>query len=1546
MSSKERKNSNSVSSDDSDKEPEYRPSRRPTIPPTSRHLRTNRNFINQSHSNETFDERSEQQSSGADNTGDASIVEISSSMSDEANETFRSLESLSNFSEDEFYNPFSIFPLIFVEPPKQIKMANNSIPLSFINSIAKLGEPKDGKSNNNWTSWSENIRSILTLQDLWVEVTKPLADLNDHENKKCEKAFHIINLAVSDGSKSLIRGLNNSVAAWVALKNHYNKPTVVNKVAIVRKIVNEKLMEADDLEGHVLRMKSHFQALEDLGEKWSQPMNIAFLLQSLSEEFDPLVSSIGAFEEKDISMERVVSSLMDEFKRRKSLSLTKAMQSLTFNAGVACGLCRNVGHGPSTCGLKTKPVRHCKFCNKFGHVQSECYSNPQRKVNQQASNGNSKKQQHFDNNRRRVNRGNKAETLQSPDDKEFENLDEPESASSARSFCYNASNVPQKQKNRRKQKKNIFKRLGSPIDKKKIEIFSKDPNPLKRKRKNSSSSYSSGSIRISPSNINLELKQNDSNFSDDNTLEIQCNNDIYEDLNKINELYSDFCFTASVKQFQKHPWIVDSGATSHMCSDQNLFQNLKYDDDLGFVRIADGKNYPIKGIGTINLWLKHNNDPILFKLDNVNFVPQFDTNLISVNKLTKQGMSITFDKLGCHAVINETYIELATYLRNGYILNESQDLHVARPCIHEWHKRMAHKNIANIKYNKNRLGLSISKCTCIDDCIPCIQGKLTALPFPKHAQKPTNSLEVVVSDVCGQMPVQSLGKSKYFITFVDIFSDYTEVVSIRNKSDAKQCIINYIERLKNAGKQKPITFRSDNGGEYIDKHLIDYLEKEGIKIEHTVHDCPQQNGISERKNRTLCDAVRTMLKSAKLPPSLWAEALANAVYTFNRIPRTGMERSPIEMFSGKLRTPFFIEFGAPVFVATKAHGRKKLDDRAKLMRFLSVDEQSKGFRLWDGRSVRVERNVRFFNSKGGNLSFDKLYCETPITNPINQPNEESDNVQNSPSSHAVEPRRSTRLIEQQKDKAAAVIDNLLLEPKTYKQALNSLEKDKWLIAMKEELQSIKDNSTWSVVDLPQGRKAIGSKWVYKLKRDSSGNIAKYKARLVAQGFTQRYGIDYDEVFAPVARSTTFRTLLSIAGKNKLFVKQYDVKTAFLNGRLDEEIYMKPPQGMDIGTKVFKLHKSIYGLKQAARVWNNTLHKGLIDRGFTQSKSDSCLYVKRSNNDVCLLIVHVDDIVFASNTENNITEVINALRNLFEIKDLGDIKNFLNIDIHRESDGSFSMSQTRYIHEIANEAGLADAKSQKYPLDPGYHKLQDNNLLDNNQLYRKLIGMLLYVSTNTRPDVAASVPILSQKVEKPRELDLNEVKRVIKYLKSTHNLRLNLSPNPKQTLIAFSDADWAEDRETRKSIGGIICMLHGGTISWSSRKQNLVSISSTESEYYALSETVREIKWLTNLLNDFGINIKDPIEINCDSQSCIKMLENDKFSNRTKHIDVRCHHIKESIRDNQIKLKYCPSEDNIADMLTKPLAGTKLTYLRKLAELKENLLLNQEDDLHN
>lgn len=311
-------------------------------------------------------------------------------------------------------------------------------------------------------------------------------------------------------------------------------------------------------------------------------------------------------------------------------------------------------------------------------------------------------------------------------------------------------------------------------------------------------------------------------------------------------------------------------------------------------------------------------------------------------------------------------------------------------------------------------------------------------------------------------------------------------------------------------------------------------------------------------------------------------------------------------------------------------------------------------------------------------------------------------------------------------------------------------------------------------------------------------------------------------------------------------------------------------------------------------------------------------------------------LLAAKSIKTIQTIAAKINESFEIKCLGNIKQFLGINVNRRDDGTFTINQSHYITQIAQTLQLEDSKGSRYPLDPGYFKLDDDQLLPSNTEFRKIIGMLLYISTNSRPDISAAVGILAQKVSKPRQIDYNESRRIVKYLSSTKDLSLCLSINNSNTpLIAYSDANWAENRVDRKSTSGLICLVYGGTVSWSSKKQDVVSISTTESEYYALAETIREVNWLRQLLTDFHIQIPHPIPIMSDNQSCIKMSTNEKFSNRTKHIAVRYHFAKDSIQNDLVELIYVPTEINVADMLTKPLNGTKIKSLRELANLRES-----------
>lgn len=468
---------------------------------------------------------------------------------------------------------------------------------------------------------------------------------------------------------------------------------------------------------------------------------------------------------------------------------------------------------------------------------------------------------------------------------------------------------------------------------------------------------------------------------------------------------------------------------------------------------------------------------------------------------------------------------------------------------------------------------------------------------------------------------------------------------------------------------------------------------------------------------------------------------------------------------------------------------------------------------------------------------------------------------------------------------------------------------------------------------PKNQKSVGSKWVFKRKLDDKGQVMRYKARLVAQGFTQKYGINYDEVFAPVARSTTMRLLLSIAGMKNYFVNQYDIKTAFLNGELEEEIYLRQPIGFRDCDKVYRLKKSLYGLKQAARVWNQTLHNVLIQSGCVQSLVDKCLYIKKQNDMILYLSVHVDDLLVLSNCEKFEKDFMRNVSSKFELTSLGRVKHYLGIDIERDREGNFLISQETYINKIIEEADLQTGKESKFPLDTGYFRNNEDELLNSNEQYRKLIGMLLYLTTNSRPDVAASVAILSQKISAPSKTDLNEVKRVIRYLKGTKTLKLALSDKSRDgKLLAYSDASWAENKSDRKSNTGYFCTINGGALAWCCRKQDQVTLSSTEAEFVALAETCKEMLWIRRLCRELEVEDCLKLKILVDNQSCMKITENDKFSNRTKHIDTKYHFIKDLAANGDLELLYVNTTENIADMMTKPLGGIKIAEHRSAAGL--------------
>lgn len=420
--------------------------------------------------------------------------------------------------------------------------------------------------------------------------------------------------------------------------------------------------------------------------------------------------------------------------------------------------------------------------------------------------------------------------------------------------------------------------------------------------------------------------------------------------------------------------------------------------------------------------------------------------------------------------------------------------------------------------------------------------------------------------------------------------------------------------------------------------VVNYLRSEGIQMQYTAPYTPQQNGVAERKNRTLIEMARCMLLDADLPYTFWAEAVNTANYIQNRVSTRATDTTPFEAWNGgRPATEHFQIFGAKCFVHVPAEKRQKLDDTAREMIFLGYDENSKAYRCYDqaARRLVISRDVRFQGI------FEKSKSETVVSDETVNDNAkpdpgaklekgESEDEQDSPVETDEEDgdQPGPRRVSQRSNKGVPprrLIDEIrtvsgeIQEPKSLSEALSSAQRDKWLEAMRSEMESLNRNDTWELRELPEGKSAVGCKWVYKLKRNGAGEIERYKARLVAQGFSQKFGTDYDQVFAPVARQMTFRALLALASREGHIVRHVDAKTAFLNGTLKETIFMKQPPGFeneDKRTSVCLLKKSLYGLKQAARSWNDAINAVLIEMNFDQSKADVCLYSRQADGERC------------------------------------------------------------------------------------------------------------------------------------------------------------------------------------------------------------------------------------------------------------------------------------------------------------------------------------------
>ncbi|GKV24576.1 hypothetical protein SLEP1_g34169 [Rubroshorea leprosula] len=492
------------------------------------------------------------------------------------------------------------------------------------------------------------------------------------------------------------------------------------------------------------------------------------------------------------------------------------------------------------------------------------------------------------------------------------------------------------------------------------------------------------------------------------------------------------------------------------------------------------------------------------------------------------------------------------------------------------------------------------------------------------------------------------------------------------------------------------------------------------------------------------------------------------------------------------------------------------------------------------------------------------------------------------------------------------------EPKTFKEACQFSE---WRSAMVDEFSALLKNNTWSLVPRPSTVNVVGSKWVYRIKQKDDGSIERFKARLVAQGFTQQQGIDYDDTFSLVVKPVTIQTVLALAVMYSWPIHQLDVNNAFLHGRLFEVVYMSQPSGFidpQYPSYVCRLNRALYGLKQAPHAWFQRFASFLFTRGFSQARSDSSMFLYHSNGAMAILLLYVDDIVLTASTIVLLHDIISLLKREFLMIDLGQLNYVLGISVSFNFDGLF-LSQSKYTHELLERSGMLDCKPVVTPMEPKAKLFStDGPTYSDSAFYRSIVGALQYL-TFTRPDIAFVVGQVCQHMHAPTHNHFTAVKRILCYLKGTLNYGLQLFRNSSLSLHMFTDANWAGCVDTRRFISGYCLFLGNSLISWSSKKQNTVARSSAEAEYRAIANAVAEVLWVRQLLSELHVFLHSPPMVYCDNISSIYMSLNPVQHQRTKHIEIDIHFVRERVASGIICIQYVPSSTQRADVLTKALS---------------------------
>lgn len=1135
-----------------------------------------------------------------------------------------------------------------------------------------------------------------------------------------------------------------------------------------------------------------------------------------------------------------------------------------------------------------------------------------------------------------------------------------------------------------------------------------------------------------------------------------------------------------------HDWIIDSGATHHMTSTTADLVNVRDIEPLR-IKMAGGQVVSATRAGDAATTLVGEDGLLPVTLHSVVVVPGLAVNLFSVRVMTRKGFGAHFH-VGGLDIINDAGVVFRGLERgNVFVLPTlrasspipttvgTAALAAGAPL---WHSRLAHISADAVLHTTKAVdGMSMAgehpRKQLAAMCDSCVAGKQTRQPFPMSRSTTTAPLELVHTDVCGPMPVPSLGNAKYFVTVVDDKSDYKEAITIASKSDAGPAVRDTIARWEAQTGQRMKRWRSDRGGEYMNKAMAKWTAERGAVHETTAPYTPEQNGKAERANRSILEKVGAIMTAAGCAKWLWAEAVSTVAHVLNRVPRAGTMATPYELWCGMRPSVAHLRvFGCRAVVLTPAKLRRKLAPRGVAGTFIGYEAGCKAYRVLVGKAIKISRNVVFDESRMGcepditaiadDWDDDELQplldeddwpapvaphsAESTLDTAANPAREELDEHPQTPTPNDPlaglheaatlaatlpqapplnagparrlpatadrmaaprgqqgAPRRSmrdrfmparlgewathrdagggaaTRSPETDHpgsatDGAEAVVDQALGAyargaatipvgdpptlasdhpkgptqaayegPDADKMTLSKARKQAdWPLfdaAVAKEMDALWDNGTFALASLPRGASVLPFQILCERKRGPNGEVVRHKGRGVACGNFQVPGRDFGEVWAPVVRRATLLTTISHAAAEGMLMYQPDVETAFLNGPVHEELYVREPKGYERGRadQVLRLYKAVYGLKQAARQWFLELIKLMHRMGMQQSSADPCLFFKDVAGTRIYLLIYVDDLLLVAATQHQLDQMKDEIMRAFKSRDIGTPTYFLGLHLDRDvRRGTLVVSQRQYVHRLVERHGLADAHPVLLPMTPGAGPHQEGTLLEPSGIlrYQALIGGLLYLATCTRPDVSYSVGKLARHSSAPTEQHEAAALRVLRYLKGTAQWGLRFGG--RQPLLGYCDADYAGDVDSRRSTSGYSFLLNGAAVSWASKLQPTVAMSTTEAEYIAAAVAAREGIWLKQLLLDVG-QTEGPVQLRSDNQSAIHLMHNPGGTARSKHIDIAHHFVRDRVSRGDLAVRYVGTGEMVADVLTKALPGALLARCREglgMAEVQE------------